>query len=110
MSLFSETCTIRDWTVVGEDDYGNDVYEPSDRPDIPAWFEPRTSGEETDARQQVTSGFWLWLEPGTQLAATAQVKLGGVDGWYEVDGEPGIQHGGELVGGFVRVALRRVTG
>lgn len=109
MSLFTETVVIRGRTVTGEDDYGNDVYGWVERT-AAAWWEPRTSGEQTDAREQVTSGYWLYLDEGTALNASAQVKLGGVGDWYEVDGEPGRQPGGFVVDGYVRVALKEVAG
>lgn len=114
MSLFTEMATIRDRTVTGQDAYGNDVYGNADR-EVPAWWEPRTSGEQTDARNQVTAGYWIFFDEGTELAATAQVHLGPDPGaasvpWYEVDGDPGEQPGGFIVDGYVAVALTRVSG
>lgn len=110
MSLFTEHVTIRDRTVTGQDDYGNDVYHSVDRAGVAAWWEPRTSGEDTHARQQVVDGYWLYLRPGDPIAATSQVRLAGVGDWYDVDGEPGRQPGGFTLDGYVRVALTRVTG
>lgn len=105
--MFTEQVTIRTREVTGTDEYGSDVYGWSETTS-PAWWEPRTSGEQTDAREQVTSGYWLYLPPGTPLTAASQVVLDGVA--YEVDGEPGRQPGGFVVDGYVRAALKRVTG
>lgn len=110
MTLFSHTVTVRDRTVVGQDEYGNDVYGWPERQGVAAWWEPRTSGEQTDARDQVTSGYWLYLEPDDPLTAASQVNLGGTGPWYEVDGEPGRQPGGAIVDGYVKAALKLVTG
>jgi hypothetical protein len=106
-ALFPHQVTIRDRQVVGEDDFGNDRYETVERTS-PAWWEQRASGEQTDARQQVTSGYWLYLPPGTPLTATSQVLLYGE--WYEVDGDSLEQPAGVAVDGYVRAALTRTSG
>lgn len=111
MSLFSEQVKVRVRSIVGRDDYGNDVYDHLELPEpLPAWWEPRTSGEDTNAREQITSGYWLFLEPDSTLDASAQVQLGGVGDWWEVDGEPGEQPGGFELEGYVQVALTKVSG
>jgi hypothetical protein len=107
MSLFTHQVTIRDRVLDGEDEYGNDVYTTVERTS-PAWWEPRTSGEQTDARVQVTSGYWVYLPDGEPLTASSQVELYGA--WYEVEGEPGWQPGGFTVDGFVKAAVTLVTG
>ena len=110
MTLFSHTVDVRDRTVVGEDSYGNDVAGWSELFDVAAWWEPRTSGEQTDARQQVTSVYVLYLEPDDPIDALSQVRLSGAGPWYEVDGEPDRQPGGAIVEGYVSVGLKLVTG
>ena len=109
MSLFTESVTLRfRGEKTGEDDYGNDVYGPPRDESWPAWWEPRTSGEDTAAREQVTSGYWLYLPDDAPLDAADAVVLYGDE--YHVDGEPGRQPGGFVVDGYIRAALTRVTG
>jgi hypothetical protein len=109
MSLFTETAYLkRDGAVTGYDAYGNPVTGPPSREPSPAWWEPRTSGEQTAAQEQVTSGYWLYLPPDKDLTAYDAVELDGVD--YEVVGEPGRQPGGFIVDGYVKAAVEKVTG
>lgn len=112
MSLFTETAGLKyPGEPTGEyDDYGNPIIGEPSTVASPAWWEPRSSGEATNAQQQVTSGYWLYLPEGTDLSAVDAVELplGGLE--YEVDGEPGSQPGGFIVDGYVRTAVRRVTG
>jgi hypothetical protein len=109
VSLFTESVTLRLRGVkIGEDDYGNDVFGPPQNATWPAWYEPRESGEQTAAREQVSSGYWLFLPLDAPLSAADVVILEGQP--YEVVGEPGRQPGGFTLDGYQKAALERVTG
>ena len=109
MNLFTGTAVLRSRGVVtGVDGYGNDLYGPGSDEPWPAWWEPRTSGEDTAAREQYVSGYWLYLPLGAPLTAADVVVLAGVE--YEVVGDPGAQPGGFVVEGYQLAALERVTG
>lgn len=109
MSLFTETAYLkRAGAPTGYDQYGNPIPGDPIRDATPAWWEPRTSGEQTTAQEQVTSGFWIYLPGGTDLTAYDAVEIDGTD--YEVKGDPGRQPGGFAVEGYVLAAVERVTG
>lgn len=101
------------------DDFGNPVYGPGTTEVAYGWVEPRSSGEDTAAREQQVYGYWVFLPLGTDLSgADAVVLFGTVDAGgqlvggdeYQVVGEPGRQPAGLLVPGFVKAAVERVTG
>jgi hypothetical protein len=108
--LFSQTAVLRyaGGPTGDYDDYGNPTVGERHEVPTPAWWEPRTSGEQTVAQQQVTSGYWLYLPEHTDLTAVDAVILMGEE--YEVDGEPGRQPGGFVIEGYVKTAVKRVTG
>jgi hypothetical protein len=109
VSIFTHVVTLRFRGVVtGQDDYGNDVYGPDRDESWPAWWEPRTSGENTTAQEQVTSGYWLYLQLAAPLTAADAVVIDGRE--YQVVGEPGRQPGGFAIDGYQKAALERVTG
>lgn len=109
MSLFTETAYLkRPGPSTSKDRYGNPIPGAETRTPTPAWWEPRTSGEQTNAQEQVTSGYWLYLPLDTDLTAYDSVELAGVD--YQVVGEPGRQPGGFIVEGYLRTAVERVAG
>lgn len=122
MNLMTEPVglKLRGAPVPGQfDDYGNAVYGPPTVSVVYGWYEPRTSGENTDAADQQVSGYWVNLPLDAPLAgADAVVLFGTVDGDgqlvggddYQVDGQPGRQPGGFLVPGFIKAAVERVTG
>lgn len=109
--LFTEIAGLRYRAgIVGEDAYGNDVYgDPIVEP-TPAWWEPRESGESVVAQEQMTSGYWLYLPESTPLTGVDAVELPAGGDVYEVVGEPGRQPGGFIVDGYVKTAVKRVTG
>ncbi|MEV4902357.1 hypothetical protein AB0K08_13570 [Citricoccus sp. NPDC055426] len=102
------------------DDYGNPEYGPPTTKLVYGWIEPRTSGENTNAREQQTYGYWVNLPLDAPLAGADAVVLFGLpdnpnqtvtDGEeYHVIGEPGRQPGGFLVPGFIKAAVEKVTG
>lgn len=105
------------------DDYGNPIYAAPTTTVVHGWIEPRTSGENTAAREQMVYGYWVNLPLDTALAGVDAVVLFGtltgtdppqlVEGTgeeYSVVGEPGRQPGGFLVPGFIKAAVERVTG
>lgn len=75
-------------------------------------WQPRTSGEDTDLRSTVVTGYVVWAPPGTVVKSTSRIRRPpGPDGLlYEVDGEPGqwSDMGGQPH--HVVINLRRVRG
>lgn len=112
MSLFTEVAGLvyRGEPTGDFDEDGNPVFAPSRTVEVAAWWEPRESSENVEARQQVTSGYWLYLPEHTDLSAVDAVEIPAGGPRYEVDGEPGRQPGGFIVEGFVKTAVERVTG
>lgn len=101
------------------DDYGNQVYGPANVSVVYGWYEPRTSGEDTTAKDQQVDGYWVNLPLDAPLSgADAVVLFGAVTGDgelvggedYQVVGEPGRQPGGFIVPGFIKAAVERVKG
>lgn len=111
---------VRGEPVPGQfDDFGNQVYAPGSVAVEYGWYEPRTSGEDTTAKEQQVDGYWVYLRLAAPLTgADAVVLFGTVDGGgqlvggddYQVVGEPGRQPGGFLVPGFIKAAVEKVTG
>lgn len=122
MNLMTEPVglRVRGQPVPGQfDDYGNEVYGPGTVSVEYGWYEPRTSGEDTTAKEQQVDGYWVYLPLTAPLTgADAVVLFGTVDAGgalvggddYQVVGEPGRQPGGFLVPGFIKAAVERVTG
>ena len=111
MNLMDQTLTLRfrGQTIEGEyDDYGNPVVGPPRDEEWPAWYEPRTSGEDTSAKDQQVFGYWVNLPLEAPLSAADAVVIEGIE--YQVDGEPGRQPGGFIVPGFIKAAVEKVTG
>ncbi|NNG20500.1 hypothetical protein HJ590_13175 [Naumannella sp. ID2617S] len=109
LRLFTETVKLRTLgKAIGEDRYGKVQREPDTDVSCPAWWEPRSSTENVAAKDQIVSGYWLYLPPTAQ-AHFDQVIL--PDGkTYEVVGEAGFQPGGFVVEGYYTMAIERVTG
>ena len=112
MSLFTEVAglVLRGGPTGDFDEDGNPIFAPPTTVETPAWWEPRESGEDVEAKQQVTSGYWLYLPEHTDLSAVDAVEIPFGGTLYEVDGEPGRQPGGFIVEGYVKTAVKRVTG
>lgn len=109
MSLFTQQIKLRTLgKVTGTDRYGREQREPDTDVPCAAWWEPRSSNENVAAKDQIVSGYWLYLPPTAQ-ARFDQVVL--PDGKaYEVVGEAGFQPGGFVVEGYFTMAIERVTG
>jgi len=104
--------------------YGEPLYSDPSTEVVYGWVEPRASGENTNAQEQMVYGYWVNLPLETVLAGVDAVVLFGqvdpssrplalVPGTgeeYHVVGEPGRQPGGFIVPGFIRAAVERVTG
>jgi hypothetical protein len=122
MTLMTEPIGIRRrGAPTGEhDDYGNPIYGPVVTDVVFGWYEPRSSGEDTNAREQQVYGYWVNLPLDTDLAGADAVVLFGtlssdrrtMNGGdeYHVVGEPGRQPGGFIVPGFIKAAVERTTG
>ncbi|MGY4543262.1 hypothetical protein ACVWY0_003195 [Arthrobacter sp. UYNi723] len=101
------------------DEYGNQKTGPATVAVHYGWYEPRSSGEDTAAREQQVYGYWVSLPLDAPLSgADAVVLFGTVDAAgqlvggedYQVVGQPGRQPAGFLVPGFIKAAVERVTG
>lgn len=108
--LFTEQVTLilRGEATGDYDERGRPIYGPDEEKPWPAWYEPRSSEEALDARDQVTWGYWVYLEGNPPVDRFDRVKIGGIT--YEVDGEPGRQPGGFLIESYVQFACEIVTG
>jgi hypothetical protein len=89
MFPYGETVTVVT-PATDPDDYSLDPGNPESEVDIPGCgVEPRPSDEPTqDARNAVTSGFTLYLPPGTEITPQQRVQVRG--GTYAVLGEPAV--------------------
>lgn len=112
MSLFTARATLHlRAEQTGEGRHGTPIYGPPTDVESPAWWEPRTSSEDTAAREQYVDGYWLYLPEDAPVTGADAVTLHGVlDQRMEVDGQPGYQPGGFVVEGYIRVAVKRVSG
>lgn len=110
MDLMTETVTLRfaGAPTGAYDDYGNQITGPPTDEVWQAWYEPRSSGEDTAAKDQQVYGYWVYLPLTAPLAGADAVVIEGVE--YHVVGEPGRQPGGFVVPGFIKAAVERVTG
>lgn len=107
MSLFTETVTVENATVVGRDDYGNDVTEWVGV-ESPAWLEQTNSTENTDNQEQTTANMRLYVPLWTAIDSFSRVIWGGFT--WSVNGEPGRQPGGFIVEGFQIALISRTEG
>jgi hypothetical protein len=110
-----ETVTLLRPGATTQDGYGNDVPGPDVETDIegvavsPRDGNASSGNENTQGRDQVISGFVIWLPAGTEMRPTDRVRVRGVV--CEVDGEDG-QWRSPFTGlsSPVQVSLKRVTG
>lgn len=111
---FGETVTLHTRTVVGQDEYGNDVYGETSTPvsGVAVW--PRIAAaasgtEQVQAQDQIVSGLWVLFPPEHDVTGVDAMTVRGLR--YEADGEPG-RYASPLTGTDVgyQVALKRVTG
>lgn len=106
--LGSETVTLLTSTkAAAVDEFGNDVLVHAELDLDGCRLEPRTSGEDNDARAAVITGLWLFA-PGNHIGADDAIRHAGQQ--YEVDGEPGTWVNTSRRWTYQQVALRRVTG
>lgn len=110
MSLFTETVLLRKrGEPTGDyDDLGNPIFGPDVDVSAPAWYEPRTSGENVAARDQQVWGYVVYLQLDAAVASADAVVIAGTE--YEVVGEPGRQPGGFIVEGYQTVNVEKATG
>ena len=73
-----------------------------------AWYEPVSSREAADRRQQQLYGFVVYLPLAADVDGADAVVIEGEE--YAVVGEPQRQPSGFIVDGFQRVIVERVTG
>ena len=81
-----ETVTIiRDGATTTQDGYGNDVAAAATEIDVAGCaVAPTGTSEDVEARDQVRTGWTVWLPAGTNVRATDRVRVRGVE--YSVDG------------------------
>lgn len=101
MTLLTESVEIGNHEVVGQDDYGNDVYEWAWVP-VTAWLEQVNSLENADRQEQTSANMRLYTELDAPIKHTSRVRWAGEE--WNVNGRPGHQPGGFEVPGF-RVAV-----
>lgn len=106
-AFFARTAVRERREKVGEDDYGNDLFETTQTTIERCEWQPRSSSENVSARDQLVSGLMFYAPEGTDLRHTDALLLDGER--YEVDGDVG-RWSGVAIPGYVETALRRVTG
>lgn len=74
--IFHDTVTISTKTVVGKDDYGQDVYEWVDT-DVPGEVRPVNSDEVLRASDQLVATYRVFVGRDVALDHTAKVKYRG---------------------------------
>lgn len=106
-SLFTETVKLRSRAKVGQDGLNNDVYDWVEKPS-PAWVEIGQGTENDDRREtsEATSTVYLPLE--AEVTAVSQVVWNGQ--LWDIVGDPGVQPGGFVVDGYLKLGIKRVTG
>lgn len=112
MSLFTEDAVlIRRGAVLEVDRYGRpSVREPDARTPSPAWWEPTSSSEVVAAAEQYIRSYTVYLPLSAQVSGADAIELVGMDGEFELIGEPMRQPGGFVVEGYFRLLVERVTG
>lgn len=107
MTLFTETVGLRSRTKVGKDELNNDILDWVEV-DSPAWVEIGQGSEDTNQREtsEATSTVYLPLE--AVVTAVSEVRWNGV--LWQVVGDPGVQPGGFVVEGYIRLGIKKVTG
>lgn len=110
MTLFTEKVTLllRGEATGEKDEFGRPIHAPDEEVSFPAWYEPRSSDESLDAREQVTWGYWVYLPLHAPVDRFDKVKIEGTR--YKVEGEPGRQPGGFIVEGYIQFACGKDTG
>lgn len=107
MSLFDQRILVRHPNGTQTDRWGQE--KPSwQESTINAWYEVRSSSEAVDAVNQITSGYWLYLEGNQHFTDKSEAFIDG--DWHSVDGRAETQPGGQLVGSYRPIALKRTTG
>lgn len=112
MSLFDQRILVRHPSSVETDKWGQEkpVWQEST---INGWYEVRTSSRgvsagDLDAVNQISSGYWLYLEGNQHFTDQSEAFIDG--DWHTVDGRAETQPGGHLVGSYRPIALKRTTG
>ena len=91
------------------DGFGDPVSGAAVETTVPGCFvQPRTSGEQTDLRDQVVTGLIAFLPAGVDVTATDRVRYAGA--LYQVDGDPSRWSDGHGSEHHLEVALRHVEG
>lgn len=94
-----------------EDGYGNTVdswANPTEVGTVKALVEPRPTGETfTDGRNAITSGYTLYMPPGTTVTALHRVRVRG--SVWSVLGQPAVWEFGDWAPGIV-VQVGRTDG
>ena len=108
MSLFDQQITVRHPAEATRDPRGNDMAGWKDPVEVSGWYETRSSTRDVEARDQVTSGYWLYLQEDEHFTDQSQALINGR--WHRVDGRAETQPGGILLGGYRPIALTDTTG
>lgn len=107
MSLFDQEVLVRHPGGVVKDNWGQEkpVWKQTK---VSGWYEVRSSSRDVEAINQITSGYWLYIDGTEHFTDQSQAFIGG--DWHSVDGRAETQPGGDLVGSYRPIALKRTTG
>ena len=106
-ALFTETVTLMSREATGDDGLGNDTYEWVQE-DSPAWVEIGQGTENTNQRETSEATSTVYLPLGAEVEAVSMIVWNGRE--WDVVGDPGVQPGGFVVDGYIRIGIKRVTG
>lgn len=111
MSLFTTTVTVvRRGERIGRDEHQRPVYAPGERSVAPAWFEQSTQDEDLESGEQYSSSYRVFLPLSVSLTGADAVELPGLDGEFQLIGQPSMQPGGFIVEGYQVLTVRKDTG
>lgn len=109
MSLFDQSILVRHpLEDAGLDEFGNEITGWTDPEEVSGWYETRSSTRDVAAKDQITSGYWLYLTVDQDFTDQSEALINGE--WHQVEGRAQIQTGGLLVDGYRPIALTRTSG
>lgn len=111
--MFTQTVTfIRRGAVSGHDDMGEPILGEDTAVDVPAWYEPAGSTEDTAAAQQVVTGFMVYTPQYVydEFGTADAVLLDFDPSEYEIVGEIAWVPDGYIAPGHCMARVEKVRG
>lgn len=111
--MFTQTVTfIRRGAVSGQDDMGEPIRGADTAVDVPAWYEPAGSAEDTTAAQQVVTGYMVYTPRYVydEFNEADAVVLDFEPSEYEIEGEIARVPDGYITPGYCMARVEKVKG